>query len=160
MVEENLGNLKNEYKKLQERYGLPTFEELNKDFQIEKATEHETDFLLREIRKFIAERFFNYLSFMESLLNPVNVPMFIFSIVKTFDVKEKERLTEIYKKLAKVEVELIELDIQYNEEKEAEFIKNAFSLWQEVKEDVSKIVSVIKKNWDNETEASKKDYFG
>ena len=160
MSEGDLETLKEEYAELQKKYMLPLFEELNKDFQIEKAAENETDFLLREIRKLIAERLFNYLRFIESLLNPVNVPMFVYSIIKTFDVQEKERLTEVYKKLAKKEVELIGLDIESTEEKEVKFIKDSYKLWQEVKKDVLEVVDAIKKNWDTKAEANKKDYFG
>ena len=140
MAEKTLGDMKEDYKKLQEKYSLPNFEELNADFQIEKAAENETDFLLREIRRFIADRFFNYLRFVESLLNPVNVPMFAFSIVKTLGEKDKEKLSEIYKKLAKHELGLIELDIEYFEEKEAEFIKHSYQLWQEVKKELLDVV--------------------
>ena len=160
MVEKDLEFLKKEYGKLQKKYGLPTFEELNNDFQIEKASENETDFVLREIRKLIAERLFNYLRFIESLLNPVNVPMFVYSIIKTFNVQEKDKLTEIYKKLAKKEVELIELDIVSTEEKEVKFIKESYNLWQEIKKDVLNVIDAIKKNWDTKVEVDKKDYFG
>ena len=160
MAKESLEDLKKEYKELQKKYGLPVFEELNNDFQIEKISESETDFLLKEIRKLIAERFFNYLRFVESLLNPINVPMFVFSIVKTFSEKEKEKLTEIYKKLAKNEVELIELDIESTEEKEANFIKESYKLWQGIQKDILDVVKVIKKNWDAKSDANKKDYFG
>ena len=160
MTKEDLENLKKEYSELQKKYALPTFEELNSDFQIEKLSENETDFLLKEIRRLVADRLFNYLRFVESLLNPVNVPMFVYFIIKTFDVKEKDKLTEIYKELAKREVELIGLDIESTEEKEANFIKESYKFWQEIKEDILEIVGVIKKNWDAKSETSKKDYFG
>ena len=160
MVKESLEDLKKEYNELQKKYRLPIFDELNNDFQIEKISESETDFLLKEIRKLIAERFFNYLRFVESLLNPINVPMFVFSIVKTFSEKEKEKLTDVYKKLAKNEVELIELDIESTEEKEANFIKESYKLWQGIQKDILDVVKVIKKNWDAKSEANKKDYFG
>ena len=143
--ENNLEDLKKEYAEFQKRYALPTFDELNNDFQIEKASENETDFLLKEIRKLIAERLFNYLRFIESLLNPTGVPMFVYSIVKTFDVREKDKLTEVYKKLAKKEVELLELDIESTEEKEVKFIKDSYELWQNVKKDILEVVEVIKK---------------
>ena len=160
MVKESLEDLKKEYNELQKKYRLPIFDELNNDFQIEKISENETDFLLKEIRKLIAERFFNYLRFVESLLNPINVPMFVFSIVKTFSEKEKEKLTDVYKKLAKNEVELIELDIESTEEKEANFIKESYKLWQGIQKDILDVVKVIKKNWDAKSETNKKDYFG
>ncbi len=158
--ERSLEDFKKDYKEIQSKYDLPSFEELNDYFQIEKMSENETDFLLREIRKLIADRLFNYARFVESLLNPVNVPMFVFSVVKALGVKEKEELIEIYKKLAKREIDLIELDIDSTEEKEAEFIKESFRLWQEIKKDFLKIIKMVKKNWDTKVEEGKKDYFG
>ncbi len=158
--ERSLEDFKKDYNEIQGKYNLPSFDELNSDFQIEKVAENETDFMLREIRKMIADRLFNYARFVESLLNPVNVPMFVFSVVKTLDVKEKEMLTEIYKKLAKREIDLIELDIDSTEEKEADFIKESFRLWGEMKKDFLGIIKVVKKNWDSEKKEEKKDYFG
>jgi len=156
----DLENLKKNYKEIQGEYNLPNFEKLNEDFHIEKLSEIETDFLVREIRKFMADKFSNYLRFIEAILNPVNSPIFVFSVVKSVGVEEKKKLTEIYKKLAKIEIELIGLDIKFIEEKEVEFIKQAYEIWQEIKEDMLSILRVVKKNWDNKSEVNGKGYFG
>lgn len=156
----DLEELKKEYAKLQKKYALPDFEKLNKDFQIEKVAESETDFLIREIRRVMAEKFANYLRFTETILNPVNAPMFVFSIIKTMGAEEKKRLTEVYKKLAKIEISLIELDVEFSEERDARFIKEAYKFWQEIKGDVLKTLDAVKKNWDNKFEVNKKGYFG
>ena len=153
-------NLKKDYLKVQEKYNLPSFENLNEDFQIEKIAEVETDILVREIRKFIADKFSNYLRFVETILNPSNAPMFVFSIVKSIGVEEKKKLVEIYKELTKTEIRLIELDTDFFEEKEAEFIKEAYEIWQKIKKDVLEVVEVIKKNLDNKFEVNGKSYFG
>ena len=158
--ESDLRSLKKDYKEIQEKYNLPSFEELNKDFQIEKAAEVETDYLIREVRKFMADKFSNYLRFVEAILNPVNAPMFVFSIIKSLGVEEKNKLTEVYKELTKNEIRLIELDVKFSEEKEAEFIKESYKIWQKVKEDILEIMGTIKKNWDNKFEVNGKSYFG
>jgi len=139
---------------------LPDFEELNKDFQIEKAAESETDFLIREIRKFVGDKMMNYLKFIESLLNPVNAPMFIFSITKLIDSEEKKKLSEIYNNLLKKEIKFIKLDLEFDEEKEAGFIRESYEFWQEVKKDILKIIENISKKWDNKFEVDNKGYFG
>jgi len=157
---ESLEELKRDYIKIQEKYHLPNFEKLNEDFQIERIAEIETDILIREIRKFMAEKFSNYLRFVEAILNPVNAPMFIFSVIKTINLEEKNKLTEIYKKLAKIEVRLIEADIEFSEEKEAEFINESYAIWQEIKKDLLSFIGIIKKNWDNKFEMNNKGYFG
>ena len=156
----DLENLKEDYLEVQTKYDLPSFEEFNEDFQIEKIAEIETDFLMREIRKFVADKFANYLRFIENILNPVNVPIFIFSVVKSIGSDEKKKLTEVYKKLAKMEISLIELDVEFSEEKEVKFIKESYNVWQEIKKDILNVLGVIKKNWDNKVEVNGKNYFG
>lgn len=156
----DLTKLKESYKILQEKYDLPPFDKLNEDFQIEKAAETETDFILREVRRYLTDKFFNYLRFVESLLTPNNSPMFVFAITKTLGAGEKEKLAGLYKKIAKVDVELIELDLQYSEEKEARAIKEYYDIWQGIKKELLEIVKVIQKNWDVKTEDNGKGYFG
>ena len=158
--EYNLETLKQEYKKIQEKHNLPSFEELNEDFNIEKASEVEVELLIREIRRFLADKLANYMRFAEAILNPVNVQMFVYSLIKSLDVQEKEKLTEIYKKLSKNELKLIELDIKYSEEKEALFIRESYVMWQEIKKDLLDIIEKATKNWDNKSESKSKDYFG
>ena len=158
--EKTLEEFKVEYNKIQKKHSLPSFDELNKDFFIEKLHESETDFLIREVRKMVAERIYNSLRVIETFLNPSNAPMFVFSMVKTFTEKEKKMLTDIYKELARNEVELIKLDLEYSEEKEAAFINNSFKIWKKASKELLEVIKTVEKNWDNKTESSGKGYFG
>ncbi len=160
MVEKSLEELKQEYKNFQKKYNLPSFEQLNEDFNIEKAVEEETDFLLRGVRKFISDKISDYMRFAESLLNPVNVPMFVFSILKTLNSEDKKLLEDIYKRLSKMEIRIMEVDIEYSEEKEVNFIKETFKEWQDIKKDWLKVLDRVKKNWDNKLERNNERYFG
>ena len=155
-----LDDLKKDYEEIKEKHDLPSFEELNKDFSIDQLTEHETDYLLREIRRAIADKISTYMRFVETILNPVNAPIFVFSLIKTINSEEKTKLSEVYKKLAKFEVRIIELDVDFSEKKEADFVKEAYEEWQEMKKDLLDVVEVIKKNWDNKFESGARGYFG
>ena len=156
----SLAELKADYLEIQNRHNLPSFEEMNQDFHIERICEVETDYLIREVKRFIGEKLSSYLRFIESLLNPSNSPMFVFSVVKLFGSKEKDKLSEIYKQLAKSEVSLLETDLKFDEENEAKFIRENFQLWQNIKKDLLGIVEVIKTNWDNKSDKGSKGYFG
>lgn len=158
--ESDLKKLKENYKKVQEKYNLPSFESLNEEFAIEKIAEVETDFLVREIGKTMAEKFSNYMHFVELILNPVSSPLFIFSIIKTLGEEEMKKFNEIYKELAKIEVQLIELDVDFSEEKEAIFINEAYGVWKKIKRNFIEIIEKIKLNWDNKSEKNTKAYFG
>jgi len=158
--EDCLEDLKKDYSKIQGKHKLPDFDSLNKDFSIERITETQTELLIREIRKLMSEKYSNYLRFIETILHPTNSGIFVFSFIKTLGVEEKNKLAEMYGILAKLEISLIELDIDFNEEKEADFIKESYSSWQSIKKDLLKIIGVVKKNWENKTESSKTNYFG
>jgi hypothetical protein len=160
MVEqEDLDNLKEKYKEIQQKHNLPSFHDMNKEFSIEKLAEIKSDFLIREIRRFISDWMLGYLRLIESLINPVNVPLFVFSVINTLKQEDKNRLTEIYKKLSKRQVELIELDLNFSEEKEAEFVNQTYHLWDEVKKDVGNIMLTVKKNWDIKADKTNAPYF-
>ena len=107
----------------------------------------------------IGETIENFLRFIEAILNPVNVPMFLFPIIKSLSAEEKNKLSEIYKKLSKLEIEAMKL-IDYSEKKEAEFIKSSYTLWQEIKKDFPKIIESTGKRTEVKSEKSEKGYFG
>ena len=155
-----LKNLKKDYLKIQQKYGLMDFDELNREFGIEKLSEFETDFLVREIRRFISDKILNYLQFIEAIIHPVNSPIFVFAIIRAMNERDKEKLTEVYKKLAKYEVEFVQLDLEFDEKKEAKFIKEAYKFWKEISKEIDSVIGSVLKNWDNKFEANNKSYFG
>lgn len=158
--ESELAKLKENYKKIEKTYHLPEFDKLNSEFSIEKLAEIETDFLVREVARIMAEKFSNYMRFVELVLNPSNAPMFIFSIIKTMGESEKKKFAEIYKELAKIELNLIELDVDFSEKKEADFINGSYKTWINMKKDFQEVIEKIKANWDNKNENNNKAYFG
>ena len=157
--ESKLAKLKKEYKKFQEKYDLPSFNELNENFAVEKAAEVETDFTIREIRKQISEKAYNYLRFVEMLINPTSAPMSIMTLVKAFGVEEKTKLTEIYKKLMRNELQLVSVDVEYSEKKEADFIKNTNKIWKEIQKDFMEVIKAVEKNWEGKTPINNRKYF-
>lgn len=159
-MENNLNELKKDYAKLQKKYALPTFRELNEEFDIEKAAEHETDCLIREIRKTIMDKVIAYLRFIEMLLNPSNAPIFFFALVKGLSSQDKRILEELYEKLGRFEIDVIELDCKYNEKDEAEFIKRIAIEWQNISQEMIKMVEVLRRNWNQKSRQNERKYCG
>lgn len=158
--QEGLEKLKEDFEKLKVKHDLPSFYDLNKFFDIEEIS-HETEFLLRKIRRTISEKISNYLRFIEIIINPSNAPVFFFKLVKKLDKKDQEILSEIYGSIGNLEIEIISLDLDYSEEKEAEFIKKIFKLFNE--EIRIKFESILQKLLNEETnnkKSSNGSYFG
>lgn len=155
-----LESLKLRYKELQDKYDLPNFEEFNREFYIEKIAETETEILTREIRRFIADKIFNYIRFVETLLNPVNAPMFIFSVIKSLTEDDKKKLSEIYDKLSEIDIELIKLDIDTSEKKDVEFLRKAYDSWQIIKRELIEILKKLKSEKNKKENETSGKYFG
>jgi len=156
-----LDEIKKEYSKFNKKYKLPDFHKLNTIFDIEDI-DINTEFFLRRLRRSIAERISGYLRFIEIILNPSNAPMFFFKLVRKLEVSDRENLMSLYEKISKFELDMIELDLEYDEIKEAKFINKAYELFSnEVK---NELLNIIKKLGNGEGFSSKENnagsYFG
>lgn len=159
--EDNLKGLKKRYSELENKYELPNFEEVNSDFHIEKISEKETELLHWEIKRIIGEKLGNYMRFIENLLNPANVPMIIYSIVKVLSEEDKKTLSEVYKKLMKNEMKFIQSDLEASEKNDIGFVKDSLKLWKELRRDLIKVLGKVDKKWDEtKIEPANKGYFG
>jgi hypothetical protein len=142
----NLAEIKKQYEHIRRKYKLPDFDEMNKEFEIEKVQERETDFILREVRKAISEKVGAFLRFFETILNPVMAPVFILASLKNLNNADKEKIKEIYESMVELEIGTIRLDMDYNEKKEADFIIKAVKEWREIKPDVLDILETLEKS--------------
>ena len=159
-MERRLDDLKKDFSIYEKKYNLPSFEKLNEDFDIEKAAEKETDFLLREVRKIIMDKAIAYLRFIEMLINPSNAPMFFLGLIKSFTQEDKKILEKMYSKLGEFEINVIEIDNVYSEKDEAEFIINIYKEWQKMKEDMKKIIEALRRSWNSKSNKKEKGYLG
>jgi len=162
MTEECFGleKLKKQYSVFMKKYDLPSFEEMNQDFEIEKLSDKETDTFSRELRRVLVDRNVSYLRFVEMFLNPSNAPMFFLGLIQNLNGEERKILNEIYIKLGKFEIEAIKLDNIYNEQEDVDFIKRFFSEWQNIKQKFGKLMVCLEKVWEREVEKKERGYLG
>jgi len=159
-MSEKIDNIKKEYSKFEKKYKLPSFQSLNYDFDVEKIAEKETELVLREMRKVIMDKVIAYLRFIEMLINPSNAPMFFIALAKYFTTEDKKTLESLYSKLGEFELNVIEIDNEYNEKEEAEFINNLYKDWQKIKKDMKKIVEALRRGWRTKSRKNEKGYLG
>ena len=153
-----LSDLKKNYAVFEKKYKLPSFKDLNEDFEIEKI-EKESDNLLRVIRKTMMEKIVNSLNFLEMLLNPVNAPRIYIVYINGMSIEDKKTIDNIYSSLGDLNLVSLSLEIKYNEKAEADGIKNIFEKWNSVKDDFSRIFSNMNKPVVNNIKREK-TYFG
>ena len=152
-------NLEKEYTPLKEKYKLPDLKMLEEDFDLENLPDKETRFLLREIRKMIIDKISAYETLFETLINPSSPPMYVFSILRSIEEKDKEKIRSIYKKLSRLRIKAIALSAIYNEASEAEFIINSFNIWQELKKEIFDTFENFENNFEKENGSKRRDYY-
>jgi hypothetical protein len=160
MVERTIKTLKEEYKKIEEKFELPSFEKLEEDFDMEKILDKGEGLLVRDVRRVILEKLSSYLHLFETLINPASPPMFVFTFMKNLSEQDKKEIKAIYKELSRLQIETIKLDTIFDEKKEVSFIKRAHSQWQDLKKRVYALVETFEKEFEKNTETKEKSYFG
>ncbi|MFH1500942.1 MAG: hypothetical protein ABIE22_03275 [archaeon] len=157
---DKLKELKKAYDILKQKYKLPSFKELNEEFDVERIAERETETLLREIRKVMMDKIITYLRFTELLLNPSAAPLFFLSLLKNLSSEERKVVEKTYTDLGKLEIDVLDLDITYSEKREAEFILYSFKEWQTIKKDLLKISTSLRKSWEKKSQKKDRNYLG
>ena len=137
-------DVKKEYEKFVGKYSLPSFKELNEDFEIDKI-DRESDCFLRAVRKAIMEKVVNAIGFLEMLLNPMNAPRMYVPFVNTMAVSDNKEIDELYTSLSKLSLISLKLEVGYSEKEEAEVIKKVFEVWQKEKVKFGNLVDKIGK---------------
>lgn len=142
-------NIKKHYEELRRKYSLPDFNLINNEFEISSI--ENKDFLLREIRRRIAEKLEIYAKILESLLQPDTASLSSMHECKFIEDKEKEDIHNIYKKLMIIDRNSVIVSLG-GEKENADFIKKLFDEWFKLKEDIKPIIEKIKLTWKKETD--------
>mgnify|MGYP001564619655 CR=1 FL=1 len=153
----NLTEFKKQYNEFMKKYNLPSFKELNENFEIDKI-DRETECILRIVRKVMMEKIVNSLGFLEMLINPMNAPRIYLSYIKSITNEDKQSIEKIYTDLGEVSLFSLDLEIDYSEKKEAELIKRVFNVWNSLKPEFRRIMENMKKP--GIIEKKEKSYFG
>lgn len=153
--------LKKQFESMEKKFKLPSFRELDDNFEIFKV-DRESDNLLRAVRKQMMEKIVNSLSFVEMLLNQVNAPRMYFTYMKTMSANDRKILEEIYKNFAELIVSSLQAEVIYHEKDEADLIREINKVWKENAANFSKILANIQKPNGDNTNSQKKErnYFG
>ena len=153
-----LEELKNAYAEHERKYKLPSFNELNKNFEIEKI-ERQSDILPRIIRVVMMEKVIATQRFIESLLNPGNAPRILYRYLKSIGSEDTKKIEEIYDKFGVLTLKALSLDVEYKEDKEAEMIKEIQSVWEGCKKNLHEIIKDVQ-NPKEQQAKKEKSYFG
>lgn len=152
-------DFKKEFLELQKKYTLPSFEDLDKLFDISLIDTFSSS-LIRDIRKKIIDKVVGYVRLAELMLNPSQASPVFMVFLKEVNSEDKKLIDEIFKKFVPLEVEAFKLDVLFDESQEAKFIKDSYDVYDKISDVLLKTVCVMERNWNSSQIKEKKAYFG
>lgn len=150
-------NLKENYSKLANQFSLPSYEELDKDFELLYSRElFEISRPLVFIRRRICDKIGWTCGMLQGLIQPNPGSMLSIEESSFFSKEEKQdSFVKILKDLMYYTRKSLDLDLESTNEEEAEFIKELYNKWIEIKPKIKKISQQLKEGWKNEKETNK-----
>jgi hypothetical protein len=144
--------IKESYDRLRKKHNLPDFDKINNEFEI--STLEKDDFLIRAVRRRMAEKLSHFAKFLEDLLSP---DASFASMTECRDITEddKQQIFDLFQKLMYFGTLSSQLDLLCDDDKEVDFIIKFFAEWQAIKKDLNLLLEKIKSSW---TEKDSKDF--
>ena len=137
------------YEVLRKKYKLPSFDELDAEFEI-SAIEAERG-LLREMRHMIGEKIGSVSAIVAEVLHPDTNLVDLYES-RVFDEAEKQKLFELYKRLMVADRTLARLSIANDEKLDADFVNSFTAEWKKLKPELVKFINRLRDSWEKETD--------
>tara|TARA_Y100000310_G_C20698221_1_gene827240 strand:+ start:2836 stop:3333 length:498 start_codon:yes stop_codon:yes gene_type:complete len=152
--------LKKEYEKIKEKYNLPSYDEINNEFEISAIDIEKVNSLTRAVLRVICNRMGIYLNYIEPVISPNPQGLHAFVEVENTTNDEKKDLFTFYKVLSHRYHKAYSLELVENEETIAKEIKEILKDWSKIKSEFKKLSSIITKSWERERQKEKVDTIG
>ncbi len=140
------------------KYKLPSFEEINKEFEIEKI-DRDSQIILKVVRKVMMEKIVNLLGLLDMFISPNNVPRVYMPYLKSMSPEERNDMVELYDNFSSLTLDCLPLELGYSEKDEAEVILKILERWKKSKLSLAEMFAKMKKPSILENK-KEKSYFG
>ena len=151
--------LKEAYNKVKKKYNLiPTFEQLDKEFEITLIDPDRAHFIIRDINRTICSKIHKFIDNIGPIINPS--PSSVHSMIETkfFEKGELNQIFELYKNLMYLLHKAILTSLK-SEKEEAEFINEIWNKWPKLKEKMIFYMSKITEGWAKEEKEEKREEY-
>lgn len=146
------------YEKFREKYDLPSYEELNWEYEIGDIEEDEL--VIRNIRKKVTEKIEHTANILSGIIQP-DTEISSLHEISFFTEEEKQDVIKLYKKLMYYYRWASVLNVDDTEELNAKYIKDANEKLKEMKPKLLKIFEKLKESWTKDlTKTVDAAYFG
>lgn len=151
--------IENEYSSLSKKYKLPKFNDIDAEFEI-SALDNER-FLIKNILRNVSERLEFYIEVIGSLVHPDGSSISSMYEIRFFTEDEKNGMYMLFKKLMKIDRNIVEMILKNDEKEQADFLNKFFADWQNMKKELLVYIGKMKDSWEKQSTIEKDiGYFG
>lgn len=146
------------FNKLKVKYGLPSLEDLDKEFSIGNL--EPSNFMLISIIVKMAEKCDFALKIINGIIQPES-RLSDMQEAQSLGPKEKQALMDLFKRLSYYEKDFLIVEFDYSEKSAAECIKDFYAQWQNMKPKFIAILKAMQGTWKVATDSKQEySYFG
>lgn len=155
-AEKLYAGLKQKYKQ------LPEFNKLDFDFEITSMEEKHINerYFSRTVRRRVYEKVYYFNSALVMVIAPQSPSIVLAHESKFISNDDRDEIMGVIKKITRLEREYMLLETDYDEAKDADFIRAGFDTWQEVKPSIKRLLKIMKDSWEKKDSFKAGDYFG
>ncbi len=158
---DNADKLKKAYESYVKKYDLPSYEELDSEFELLYVPSiTEIKFPLRFIRRRLTDKVAWMVNMLQTILQPNPSSLVSLQESNFFDNGSKRKIAEFLRELMKLERESLMIEIIPDEKRDADFIKDFYSKWKDIKNQVADVSKKLRDGWTQEKKSEKNHYFG
>lgn len=136
--------IKDYYKELSKKKGLPNFEDINSEFEIDDIKDGN---FAKKIAEKISCKAEKYRKIFEEFLQADGNSLAALIEIKNMSEADTEKINSIYKELILIERGCLLAEIENSEDAFSEFIKNSIQKWKELKSPIKEILKKAKDSW-------------
>lgn len=141
---EDLEKLKEEYEEARKKYNLPSFEEIDKEFELRKL--ESGGFIIKDVRRIIVNKLQSFADWLTPILNPHPESLHSAIETKIFEKQEISDMLAFYKRLGHL-IHMSLIASLKTEQDEINFIKDILLEYPEMKIKILGYVEKIAEGW-------------
>ena len=148
-----------EYSNLSKKYKLPKFKDIDAEFEI-SALDNEK-FLIKNILRNILEKLEFYIEIIGGLVHPDGSSISNMYEIRFFTEDEKNGMYLLFKKLMKIDRNIVEMVLKNDEKEQSDFLNKFFTDWQDMKKELLDYIGKMKDSWEKQSTIEEDiGYFG
>ena len=130
------------YEEIKKKHSLPSFQDLNIDFDIGRIR-RDSGNLIRDIRRIMMEKIVYYVRLVEVIVNPSQASPIMLMLLKDINSDDKKVIDSVMDSFVELEIASHKLDVLSGVDEESKLVNHINSTWNKKRGEVMHLVKIL-----------------